>query len=113
MSILIAASVIPLVPIAADDIRLTKDDTFVSEEAQTALEHDSEMRVLCLDMAGGRPKKVTSTCLTEGEWNAAIALTEAQPKKGPNAFIPNNPPSVGGGSRVYGLSSSPSTFRSR
>ena len=83
MSILFAAAVLPLVAIGADDERLKTKRTFVSEEARMALSQDDEDRVLCLDR-----KRERSICLTESQWNTAIALAEQQPRRRPHAFIP-------------------------
>ena len=84
--LIVAASVLPLVPIAADDDRLDHRRTFVSELAQVALEQDDGERVLCLDRTTVR--RVPHICLTEGEWNKAIELAENEPRRGPRPFIP-------------------------
>lgn len=75
MSILIAAAVLPLIAINADDARLQARRTFVSEEARMELARDNGERVLCLDR-----KRDRSICLTEAQWRQAIALAEAKPK---------------------------------
>ena len=107
-TLIAAAAVLPLSPITADDARLEKRRTFVSEAAKIELAEDTDERVLCLDRY-----RASSICLTETEWKKTIELAKNAPKKGPNPFIPpsfNN--TFGSGDRTFGLASSPSTFRS-
>lgn len=107
MLLSLAASVLSLVPISADDARLGKRRTFVSEEARIELAITNGDRVLCHDR-----ERAGSICLTESEWKKAIALAEQQPRKGSRAFIPRHPddfPDVS----TFGLASSPSTFIQR
>ena len=85
MFLTLAAAVLPLVPVAADDARLSQKKTFVSAAAQAELEAPSDERVLCLDR-----KRAKSICLTEAEWTKAIKLAENAPKKGPRPFIPQD-----------------------
>ena len=100
----VAASALSLVPIGADDARLGKKRTFVSEQARIELSLADGEHVLCHDR-----KRAGSICLTQGEWTKAIALAEQQPRKGRGDVIPLYryafPDTV-----RFGLDSSPSTF---
>lgn len=109
MSMILAAAVLPLVPIAADDARLEKRSTFVSEQARIELVEEND-RVMCLDR-----RRASSICLTESEWLQAIELAASQPesRSAPRAFIPQRDMSAfGGRQQAFGLASSPSTMRS-
>jgi hypothetical protein len=99
MSLLLAAAVLPLVPITADDERLDKKRTFVSEEATAVLEEDADGRVLCLDR-----RRSASICLTEAQWLKAIELAEAQPKPAPRPIFPSRFDGIATGSAgmLYG-----------
>ncbi|WP_416831724.1 MAG: hypothetical protein ACMUJI_01680 [Erythrobacter sp.] len=100
MSFLIAAAVLPLVPVAADDARFEKRGTFVSPEASALLEQ-GEDSVYCLDRS--RYERYRSICLTKAEWVQAIALAETAPKSGPRPFIPQPGNSgFGGNHRGFG-----------
>ena len=107
MSLLIAATVLPLVPVAAGDGRFDRRRTFVSDQAEIALAEEGGEEVFCLD------RKRQSICLVRSEWAEAVALANSAPKRGPRAFIPQNTNAGTSSQAKYGLASSPSTFRSR
>ena len=107
MSLLIAATVLPLVPVTAGDERFDHRRTFVSEQAEIALAETDGEEVFCLD------RKRESICLVRSEWAEAVKLANSAPKRGPRAFIPQNINTVTSSQAQYGLASSPSTFRSR
>ncbi|MDP5103960.1 MAG: hypothetical protein NWP98_08545 [Erythrobacter sp.] len=101
------AGVMLLVPIDAEDARLDKRRTFVSEEARVDLTDANGAPVLCLDRA-----RAGSICLTESQWNTAIALAEQQPRERAgqaNLALGYRIPDTSS----FGLASSPSTFVQR
>ena len=104
MLLSILAAVMPLVPITADDARLERKRTFVSEEARVELANANGDRVLCHDQQRAR-----SICLTESQWNKAIALAEQQPRKPARPFVLPHGERLPDSSS-FGLASSPSTF---
>lgn len=70
---LILAGSLPLVAINANDARLEKETTFVSEQAMMALQSGHSSAVLCLD----RPVE-GSICLDRQEWDRAVARANAR-----------------------------------
>lgn len=103
MSFLIAAAVLPLVPVAADDARFERRGTFVSPEASAVPEQGGES-VYCLDRS--RYERYRSICLTKAEWLQAIALAETAPKGGPRPFIPQQDRSAFGGNQGFNATGS-------
>ena len=103
MSLLLAAAVLPLVPIAADDSRLDAQRTYVSPNAETAFA-SGEGEVYCLDRP--RRERFRSICLTQAEWAKAVKLAEAAPKRGPRPLLPSqdNGTATGSSAQIYGRS---------
>ena len=100
MSLMIAAAVLPLIPVAADDARFDAPRTYVSPNAEASLDA-GEDAVLCLDRP--RRERYRAICLTRAEWEQAIDLAEAAPKRGPRALVPWNYPAGGNTqSALYG-----------
>lgn len=73
MNSLFLTAVLLLVPVSADDDRLTLERTFVSPSAQIELS-SGDGQVLCLEQP--RREKYAHICLTRNEWQQAIALAE-------------------------------------
>ncbi|ABC63216.1 hypothetical protein [Erythrobacter litoralis] len=106
------ASTLPLVSIEADDTRLDRRRTFVSEQAGLVLSGDADGDVLCLDRA--RATYTQSICLDRSEWLEAVEIARTNPPKSRRSgFVYNNSHSSFGSTSKYGLGSSPSTFSSR
>lgn len=98
-----AASMLPVVAISAEDERLDGPRTFVSPNAEAALEA-GDGEVYCLDRS--RSDRYRSICLTGAEWQQAIALAESDPKPGPRAIIPGSDggTATGSSAQIYGRS---------
>jgi len=104
MLLSLMAAVMPLVPITEEDARLERKQTFVSEEARIELTISGGERVLCHDQ-----RRAPSICLTESQWNNAIALAEQQSRKPGRPFVMPHGERFPDSSS-FGLASSPSTF---
>ena len=105
------AGAMTLIQIQADDTRLADDGTFVSETAQAVFAGETEGNVLCFDNPPAT--KSTSICLEVEEWRTAIDESKNyKPKR--RGYVPgisSTQNTTASGSK-YGLTSSPSTFRS-
>ena len=75
MSLFLSAA-LALVPVAADDARLSQPDTFVSEAARAAIEADPATTLRCLDLTETKNVR-QDVCLTAGEWQAVVEKTRA------------------------------------
>ena len=69
--ILAIAAALSLVPVALDDPLLTRDDTFISEQAGAAMGQGEVEQLYCLDLPENHPDGARA-CLTRGEWQAVF-----------------------------------------
>lgn len=70
MSLALAAAVV-LVPVALDDPLLSRADTFISEQAASAVAQGEVEQLHCLDLPENHPDGARA-CLTRTEWQAVF-----------------------------------------